>query len=329
MMKCLEVSNEPTKLLSDTLEPLIDYSHLYSQAQAYAAESHSQNTLRAYNCAWRSFTAWCTSQGCTPERPNREALVGLYIASIADKLKPSSITAAIAGIRYYYHAQGLSIDTAHPAIAATLKGIRRAKGTRQTRKTPLLLPDLQAMVAALPETLIGIRDRALLLLGFAGAFRRSELVSLHVNDLELTEEGYRVLLRQSKTDQEKAGVEKAIPYGSSPATCPVIAINAWLEASELKEGFLFRSINRHGHLATYLSDRAVAEIIKRNPALEGRSDKFSGHSLRAGLCTAAAAARVPEHIIMAQSGHKSRDMVQRYVRSGLQFKDNAARSVGL
>jgi integrase len=308
---------------------LTDYSRLVEQAQAYAAESHSKNTLRAYNCAWRSFGAWCASHGTTPLRPDREALVGLYIGSIADQLKPASISAAIAGLRHHYHTQSLSLDTGHPAITATLKGIRRAKGTRQVRKTPLLVPDLQSMVAALPETPMGARDRALLLLGFAGAFRRSELVSLQVEDLELTSEGYRVLLRKSKTDQEGMGVEKAIPCGTNPSTCPVTAVKGWLEASGIEEGPLFRSINRHGRLGASLSDRSVAEVIKRNPALEGRSADFSGHSLRAGLCTAAASARCPEHIIMAQSGHKSRDMVQRYVRTGLQFKDNAAGVVGL
>lgn len=309
--------------------PVADYDRLFAQAQEFASQSHSVNTQRSYAHAWRSFTAWCAVKQADHLRPlEREALVGLYISDMAVKLKPASLTSAVAGIRYNYHRLGLSLDTGHATIAATMAGIRRNKGTRQTRKNPILVPDLRAMVTTLSERAIGARDRAILLLGFAGAFRRSELVSLRVDDLTLTSEGYRVLLRKSKTDQESLGHEKAIPFGTG-ITCPCAAIDAWLTLSGIKEGLLFRSITRHGRIGEFLSDRAVAEIIKRNPALEGRNKDFSGHSLRAGLCTSAAAARVPEHIIMAQSGHKSRDMLQRYIRQGVQFKDNAAGAVGL
>ncbi len=312
-----------------------DYDRLFAQAQEFASQSHSVNTQRSYAHAWRSFTAWCAVKQADHLRPiAREALVGLYIADIASKLKPASINSAVAGIRYNYHNLGLSLDTGHATIAAIMKGIRFKKGTRQTRKNPILVPDLRAMVTSLSAMAIGAeraimaRDRAILLLGFAGAFRRSELVSLRVEDLTLTPEGYRVLLRKSKTDQESLGHEKAIPFGTG-ITCPCVAIDAWLTLSGIKKGLLFRSITRHGKIGEFLSDRAVAEIIKRNPALQGRNKDFSGHSLRAGLCTSAAAARVPEHIIMAQSGHKSRDMLQRYIRQGVQFKDNAAGAVGL
>lgn len=325
-----EIAGSELVLYSTHERSLTDYDRLCSQAEAYAAESHSKNTLVAYSWAWRSFLAWCVAQNTNPiDCANREALLGLYIGEAASKLKSASLTSIVAGVRYHYHTQNLSLDTSHPAIANTLKGVRRTKGTRQARKAPLLVADLRAMVTALPDNLLGARDRAILLLGFSGAFRRSELVALQAEDLTLTHEGYIVLLRRSKTDQESSGLEKAVPHGSNPATCPVMAIKTWLELSGIKEGPLFRSINRHSQLGGSLSAHAVASIVKRNPTLEGRSANFSGHSLRSGLCTSAAAARVPEHIIMAQSGHKSRDMVQRYIRGGLQFKDNAAGSVGL
>lgn len=183
----------------------------------------------------------------------------------------------------------------------------------------------------LDDRLIGVRDRALLLLGFAGAFRRSELVALDLADVHAGHDGLTVVIRKSKTDQEGQGRKVGIPYGSHPHTCPVRAMATWREKSGLSEGALFRAINRHGQLqAGRLSDRAVALIVKRAALAAGLdATKYAGHSLRAGLATSAAQAGVSERSIMAQTGHKSVMVARRYIRDGSLFRDNAAAQVGL
>lgn len=195
----------------------------------------------------------------------------------------------------------------------------------------MLPSQLRAASGALPASLLGKRDRALLLLGFAGAFRRSELAGLEVRDLAFAEDGLEVTLRRSKTDQEGKGSKKGIPYGSDPKTCPVRAVRAWLEASGIAEGPVFREVTRHGHVeAAPLSGRSIARVVKRSAEAAGLDPAgFSGHSLRAGLATAAAKAGKSTHAIMRQTGHKSADMVARYVREASLFEDNAAAGIGL
>jgi integrase len=187
------------------------------------------------------------------------------------------------------------------------------------------------MIVGLPESLLGERDRALLLVCFAGAFRRSELVSLDVADVSFTRDGLVIRLRRSKTDQEGEGRTIGIPYGSRPMTCPVRALKEWLDFSGITAGPLFRPVNRHGQvLATRLSDRGVARVVQRAAAAAGLDPTdVAGHSLRAGLATSAAAAGVSERAIMAQTGHKSLPMVRRYIRDGSLFIENAAAGVGL
>lgn len=210
-------------------------------------------------------------------------------------------------------------------------GIRRTKGVAQQGKAPAVTADVRAMVAALPDTLLGLRDRAILLLGFAGAFRRSELVDLDREDLEIGSEGITATLRRSKTDQEGEGRKIGIPYGVRPETCPVRAILAWLDAAGIEDGPMFRSVNRHGQLQPgRLSDKAVALVVKRQAQACGLDPaRYAGHSLRAGLATSAAAAGVQERTFMAQTGHRSEKMVRRYIREGSLFRENAAAAVGL
>jgi integrase len=187
------------------------------------------------------------------------------------------------------------------------------------------------MVAAAAPGLLGVRDRALLLLGFAGAFRRSELTSLDHEDLEFTPEGLVALLRRSKTDQEAQGRKVGIPYGSNPQTCPVRAVQAWFAASEISTGPIFRRVDRHGKLrAGRLSGYAVALVVKRHAEAAGLdAAKYAGHSLRAGLATSAAIGGASERAIMAQTGHRSVSMVRRYIRDGNLFRENAAAKAGL
>jgi integrase len=216
-------------------------------------------------------------------------------------------------------------------VRATLAGIRRTLGCAQRRVAPLLPGQLRAISRALPQGTLGLRDRALLLLGFAGAFRRSELAGLEASDLAFTDDGLEVLLRHSKTDQEGEGQRKGIPFGSDPATCPVRAIKAWLEAAGITEGPVFRSVDRHSKVGSAALDPgSVARVVKRACSAAGLDPAaFSGHSLRAGLVTAAAKAAKPLPTIMRQTGHKSTAMVLRYVREAELFADNAAAGIGL
>jgi integrase len=205
------------------------------------------------------------------------------------------------------------------------------QGIAQTAKSPLLPADLRRISALLPSGLAGTRDRALLLLGFAGALRRSELVGLNVEDLDFREEGLVITLRRSKTDQEREGRQVGIPYGSDPTTCPFRSVRAWIRASGINAGALFRPVSRNGTLGqSRLSDRSVALLVKRFAEQIGKDAScFSGHSLRAGLVTAAALAGVSDRSIMAQTGHRSANMVRRYVRDCSLFRDNAAGRTGL
>jgi integrase len=216
-------------------------------------------------------------------------------------------------------------------VRTLMAGIRRAKGTAAAAKAPSLVEDIRAMLATLPEGLLGVRDRALLLIGFAGAFRRSEVVSLDHPDLAFGSSGLVITLRRSKTDQEGAGRKIGLPYGSDPVTCPVRAALAWLETSGISQGPVFRYINRHGQMQPgRLSDRAVAEVVKRCAVAAGLGrTKFSGHSLRAGFCTAAAIGGATERAIMNQTGHRSTNMVRRYIPDGNLFRENAATRLGL
>ena len=187
------------------------------------------------------------------------------------------------------------------------------------------------LVATLDEDLAGARDRALLLVGFAGAMRRSELVALNFSDLQLTDEGFVIHVRRSKTDQTGKGRKIGIPFGQHAGTCPVRALLAWLEHSGIDRGAIFRKVNRHGQLeGVRLSDRSVAEVVKRACKAAGlKPSKFSGHSLRAGLATSAAMAGVEERSIQDQTGHKSLKVLRTYIREGSLFRNNAARKVGL
>ena len=218
-----------------------------------------------------------------------------------------------------------------PAVSETLKGIRRTLGTAQQTKAPLLTADVRRMVEALPDTVAGRRDRALLLLGFAGGFRRSELAALDVGDVLPTEDGLVVKLRRSKTDPEGKGRDVGIPYGSTPSTCPVRALTAWKTAAGISEGALFRGVDRHGRVGTVrLHKDSVGLVVKRAAEAAGLDPaKYAGHSLRAGLATQAYLNGAGELAIMRQTGHRSLAMVRRYIRDGSLFRENPAAKLGL
>jgi integrase len=230
-----------------------------------------------------------------------------------------------------HKAAGMESPTHSGVVRNTLKGIRRTLGTAPTQKAPALTDDIRAMVDATDAGMIGTRDRALVLLGFAGAFRRSELVGLDVEDCVFGKDGLTVTLRRSKTDQDGAGRKIGIPYGSNPETCPVRTIQAWMELAGISSGPLLRSINRHGKLGPgHLSGIDVARVVKRLAERAGLDAvKFAGHSLRAGHATSAAIAGASERSIMNQTGHRSVQMVRRYIRDGSLFRENSAGKLGL
>ena len=302
---------------------------LDEEARGYMRASKAENTIRAYRSDWTAFSTWCDDRG-VPSLPAAPETLAVYLAEAARTLKPSTLTRRCSSISMAHQMAGHESPTRSFVVRTTLAGIRRQKGTAPEQKAPLLTADLRGMMAALPETMAGTRDRALLLLGFAGALRRSELVGLDVDDVDDRSDGLVVTVARSKTDQEGEGRKIGIPYGSNPATCPVRAVRAWLDRSQIKEGPLFRPI-RHGTvLATRLSPRSVALIVKRVGGAAGLEPmNYAGHSLRAGLVTSAAAAGVAERTIMNQTGHRSLPTLRRYIRDGSLFRENAAAAVGL
>lgn len=292
--------------------------------------SKAESTVRGYESDWRHFCAWCESRGLCPLPASPEILAS-YIAECAGRLKVGSIQRRLNAITEAHKAVGLESPTHSPIVANTMKGIRRIKGTAPIQKAAAVTDDIRGMVAETDSGLIGLRDRALILLGFAGAFRRSEIVRLDVEDLDFSRDGLTVTLRRSKTDQDGQGRKVGIPFGSNPETCPVRVLQAWLEEAGLSVGPLFLPLNRHGHVkAGRLSGLDVARIVKKLAQRAGLdATKYAGHSLRAGHATSAAIAGASERSIMKQTGHRSVQMVRRYIRDGNLFRDNSAGKLGL
>lgn len=300
-------------------------------AEGYAAASRAENTRRAYGSDVRAFAAWCAARGLAA-LPAAPESVALYLAAMADAGRTvATIGRALVAISQAHKLAGLDSPRSHRAVQETFKGIRRTLCIAPKSKAPMMVDALRSAVETLPAGLLGERDRALLVLGFAGGFRRSEIVGLDVADLDFGAEGLAVTLRRSKTDQEGAGRKVGIPYGGNPATCPVRAVRAWLDASGITTGAVFRAVNRHGRVSPErLSDRSVANIVKGAAERAGLDpERFAGHSLRAGLATSAAKAGKSERSIMATTGHRSVTMVRRYIRAAELFSDNAASGIGL
>lgn len=284
------------------------------QAREFIRASKAESTLRGYEADWRAFCEWCDTQGQCPLPASPEA-VAAYIAGCAGHLKPGSIQRRLNAIAEAHKATGAESPTSSGIVKNVFKGIKRTYGTAPVQKAAALTDDIRAMVAATDLGIIGARDRALILLGFAGAFRRSELVGFDVEDCTFNRDGLTMTLRRSKTDQTGEGRKIGIPYGSNPETCPVRTIQGWLELATITTGPLFRSINRHGQVqAGRLGGLDVARIVKKLVARAGLDvAKYAGHSLRAGHATSAAIAGASERSIMNQTGHRSVQMVRRYI----------------
>jgi site-specific recombinase XerD len=292
-------------------------------AAAFARQEKAPATRRAYRCDFQAFRVFCLARG-VDALPGRPETVAAYLAHEAEKgSAASTITRRCAAIRYAHRLADLEPPTNSEHVRATLRGIRRAIGAAPARKTPVLAEQARAMALAAPDSLKGLRDRALLLLGFAGAFRRSELVALDVADLEETDDGYKVTIRRSKTDQEGHGATIAIVRGS--ATCPVKAMKAWLAAAGISEGPVFRPVAKGGRLgARRLTDKSVCDLVKAYAGQLGlKASDFGAHSLRAGFLTSAARRGASVFKMRDVSRHKSMDVLQAYVRDAELFRDHA------
>jgi site-specific recombinase XerD len=300
------------------------------QVRDFIRASKAANTIRGYDSDWRDFCGWCEAHGIGP-LPASPETVASYIAECTARLKVGSIQRRLNAIAEAHKATGLESPTQHPLVKNTMKGIRRTLGTAPVQKSPTLTDDIRAMAAVTAEGLIGLRDRALILLGFAGAFRRSELVALDLEDCAFGKDGLTILLRRSKTDQEGAGRKVGIPFGSNPETCPVRNVQSWIEQAGITSGAVFRSINRHGQIRTgRLAGVDVARVVKKLAQQAGLNPaKYAGHSLRAGHATSAAIAGASERSIMNQTGHRSVQMVRRYIREGNLWRENSGGKLGL
>ena len=299
-------------------------------ARTYAERSLSESTRRGYARDLAAFRAWCTARSATA-LPAAPQTLAAYLADLAVTDRPATIGRKLAAIAVAHRDAGLESPTEHGMVKRTLAGIRREKGTAPHQKAALLVDDLRRMVAPLGDSLLDRRDRALLLLGFAAALRRSELVGLRCNDVRFEEEGLVLTLRRSKTNQEGRLEKIAVAYGSDAGTCPVRALRAWLAAAGLIEGPLFVGLTPQGGLReTALGDRMVAHVVKRRCKSAGiNPDKVAGHSLRRGFATSAARAHKSDRSIKRHGRWKSAAMLERYIEDGTRWDDNASAGLGL
>jgi site-specific recombinase XerD len=306
--------------------PLATLEDLVARANGYAEDVRARATRRAYLTDFRSFEGWCAGHAL-PSMPAAPATVAVYLAALAGQgRRASTIGRALAGIADAHRQRGYPWLRGQVAIANVMRGIRRRHGTAPAQKAPLGDAELAAMVGVLGADLVGLRDRALLTLGWMGAFRRSELVALRVEDVTTTAEGLVVRVQRSKRDQEGLGEAKGIPYAAQEGLCAVRALAGWLRASGIASGPLLRAVGRHGRIGEGgLSDRSVARIIKRVAKCAGIDPAtVAGHSLRAGFATTAARKGKSLDAIMRQTLHRSERVARSYIRHRGVFDANAA-----
>jgi integrase len=302
-----------------------------ADAEKFVRAAKAANTVKAYRSDWRAFENFCRARELVA-LPAATATVAAWAAQATSRLKANTIERHLAAISQAHQLAGVPNPVEDKLVRTVMAGIRRAKGTAQKGKEPLSAELLRKMLSALPDDLRAARDRAMLLVGFAGALRRSELVALRFENIRFIDEGLVITIPRSKTDPEGEGHTIGIPYGSYPESCPVRALENWLARSNITCGYLFTRIGRWDGEVTGkpISDHQLAKIIKRLARSAGLdADAFSGHSLRSGLATAAAEGGATERAIMDQTRHRSLKQVRKYIRRGSLFKDNAAARSGL
>jgi len=302
-----------------------------SRVRGYLRNTRAPNTYKAYAADWKHFDTWCAAHG-RPALPASAETVMLYLGELGGAGKRlNTITRRLAAIAQVHRFAGLDSPSQERPVRQLLAGMRRTHGMAAHGKEALLSDDVRAIVRQLGDSLREVRDRALLLIGFAGAFRRSELVAIRFEDVRYVPEGLIVHLRRNKTDQEGQGREVPIPFGSRTETCPVAALRAWTARAGIEADAIFRGIDRHGRLSdNALTPTSVALIVKERATAAGYDPAvYSGHSLRAGFVTSAALGGAPEWAIMKQTGHRSRAMLDRYIRVASRFRGNAVSFTGL
>ena len=310
-------------VVTSNVEPAIITDEL-EQAKSFYNQQHAPSTLRSYFSDWAIFEAWCRSHGL-PALPAAPEAIAIFLSSqAANGKRPSTLTRRVAAIRYFHIKSGISDSpTASEIVRSTMKGIRRTLGAAKEQKAPATADRLLKMVAQVPDTLKGSRDRAILLLGFAGAFRRSELAHLLVSDLEEVPAGLRVLIRKSKTDQEGEG--QIVPILKGAQACPVEAVKSWLKRANINEGPVFRRFGKGNKIFNVaLRSQSIGQIVKKYAGKAGfNPEEYAGHSLRSGFLTSAAMNGASIFKMMDISRHKSVDTLRGYVRLADEFKDHA------
>ena len=291
--------------------------------------SKAINTVRAYQSDFKDFGLFCLKNGFR-SMPTDPKIVSLYLTHLSiNEAKMSTLKRRIVSIRVIHKLKGHYLDTKHPSIIENIMGIKRRKGSIQKSKKPILINVLKEIINVIDqqnkEEIKKLRDRSIILIGFSGGFRRNEIVSLDYDDLDFVPEGIKIKLRRSKTDQFGEGLTKALPYFDSSLYCPVVSIKKWLEIAKINSGPVFRRFVKGSKLSeNRLTDQTVALLIKEYLDLAGIDSKnYSGHSLRSGFATSAAESGVEERSIMAMTGHKSTEMVRRYIKEANLFKNNA------
>ena len=294
--------------------------------------SKANNTLRAYKSDFKDFGAFCSRHGLS-SLPTEPKIVSLYLTHLSKNSKISTLRRRLVSISMVHKLKGHYLDTKHPIIVENLMGIRRVKGSIQIGKKPILINHLKLIINSINEQNSNetkkLRDKAIILIGFGGGFRRTELISIDYEDLEFVPEGLKITIRKSKTDQFGEGMVKGLPYFNDKNYCPVINLKKWLEISDIKSGPIFRRFSK-GSVITdnRLTDQSVVLLIKERLKLAGIENKnFAGHSLRSGFATVAADSGADERSIMAMTGHKTTQMVRRYIKEANLFKNNALNKV--
>ena len=312
---------------------ITDIKALQEETLLNLKSSKANNTIRAYKSDFNDFGLFCAKNGFK-SLPSDPKIVSLYLTYLSTKdAKISTLKRRLVSIGVIHKLKGYYLDTKHPSIIENIMGIKRRKGSIQISKKPILISSLKEMINVIDDQnkkeIKKLRDRSIILIGFSGGFRRNEIVSLDYDDLDFVPEGLKINLRRSKTDQFGEGFTKALPYFENTLYCPVLSLKKWIEISKITSGAVFRRFSKGSKLSeNRLTDQTVALLIKEYLNLAGIDSKnYSGHSLRSGFATSAAESGAEERSIMAMTGHKSTEMVRRYIKEANLFKNNALKNI--
>jgi len=312
---------------------ITDIKALQEETSLNLQSSKAINTVRAYKSDFKDFGMFCAQNGFN-SLPTEPKIVSIYLTYLSTKeAKMSTLKRRLVSIGVIHKLKGHYLDTKHPSIIENIMGIKRRKGSTQTGKKPISINNLKLIINVIDqqykEEIKKLRDRTIILIGFSGGFRRNEIVSLDYDDLDFVPEGLKINIRRSKTDQFGEGSIKALPYFDNSQFCPVLSLKNWLNISKITSGALFRRFSKGSKLSeSRLTDQTVALLIKEYLKLAGIDSKnYSGHSLRSGFATSAAESGVEERSIMAMTGHKSTEMVRRYIKEANLFKNNALNKI--